>query len=144
MNKETKEMLSEIEALSESENKNGEKSEIEALRWEKKVRENLSRELDEFAILFPETSVDDIPDEVWEKSRDGEGICAQFALYLRRRDVKKTKADQKNEENRVSAVPDVKREEDEAFFTPEQVEKMSKGEVEKNWTAILESMKKWK
>lgn len=137
-------MLSEIEALSESENKNGEKSEIEALRWEKKVRENLSRELDEFAILFPETSVDDIPDEVWEKSRDGEGICAQFALYLRRRDVKKTKADQKNEENRVSAVPDVKREEDEAFFTPEQVEKMSKGEVEKNWTAILESMKKWK
>ena len=93
MNKETKEMLSEIEALSESENKNGEKSEIEALRWEKKVRENLSRELDEFAILFPETSVDDIPDEVWEKSRDGDGICAQFALYLRRRDIKKTKAE---------------------------------------------------
>ena len=144
MNKETKEILSELEVLSEGDNKNGEISELEALRLDKKIRENLARELDEFALIFPDMSVDDIPDEVWEKTRDGEGICAQFALYLKRREVEKTKAEQKNEENRASAVPNVKREEDEAFFTPEQVEKMSKAEVENNWTAILESMKKWK
>ncbi len=143
MNKETKEILSEIEALSEGEMKNGDMSEIETLRLDKKIRENLARELDEFALIFPDKSVDDIPDEVWEKSRDGEGICAEYALYLKRREVEKTKAEQKNEENRVSAVPDVKREEDEAYFTPEQVEKMSKAEVDRNWTAILESMKKW-
>jgi hypothetical protein len=30
-----------------------------------------------------------------------------------------------------------------AFFTQEQVSKMSTSEVNKNWTAINESMKKW-
>ena len=142
MKKETEKILSDIEALA-NEGK-GESDELESLRREKALRENLSRELEELMTLFPETDVDEIPDEVWEACPDGKGVCAQYALYLKRQEMKKTVADKKNDENVKSAVPNVKTGEEEAFFTPEQVEKMSRAEVDANWQTILKSMKNWK
>ena len=58
--------------------------------------------------------------------------------------AKKLNADKKNEENTSSAIPDVKNDNGEIFFTPEAVEKMSRKDVEKNWDSILTSMKHWK
>ncbi len=144
MNNETKQILSEIETLTGKEKKKTEESELETLRREKTLRENLSRELEEFSVLFPGTDIESVPDEVWEAAVDGIGVCAQYALYLKRQEMKKTTADKKNEENATSAVPDVKSDEGEVYFTPEAVEKMSRAEVDKNWQAILKSMKNWK
>ncbi len=143
MNKQTKEILSEIEALADG-GKMGETEELEMLRREKTLRENLSRELEQFETLFPGTDIDDVPDEVWEAAPEGVGVCAQYALYLRRVEMMKSNADKKNEENLTSAVPDVKRNEEEVYFTPEAVEKMSRAEVDRNWQSILKSMKNWK
>ena len=140
MNKKTDELVNEIEALT----KNDGESELEALRREKSLRDNVAREIEEFYLLFPDTDVDDIPDEVWDACRDGSGICAQYALWQKREEMKKHTADAKNEENISSAIPDVDNASDEVFFTPEAVSKMSKSEVEKNYQAIMESMKKWK
>ena len=140
MNKKTEELVNEIGSLS----KEGGESEIDALRREKALRDNVAREVEEFSVLFPDTDIDDIPDEVWEACADGSGICAQYALWLKRSEMKKQTADAKNEENTSSAIPDVSAVGEEAFFTPEAVSKMSKAEVEKNYQAIMESMKKWK
>ena len=142
MNKNTEEMLHEIGTLTK--NGDGERDELEALRREKTIRENLALELEEFHKLFPETGVDDIPDEVWEKCPDGYGLCAWFALYLMKSDSEKKSAQQKNEENSTSAVPDIKAEAEENYFSPEDVLQMSEKEVEKNYETILNSMKKWK
>ena len=141
MNKETEALIKEID---ERTKQNGDKSELEALRREKKIRENVAREIEEFYKLFPDTDPEEIPDEVWDACEDGNGICAQYALWLYRRENEKKTAEAKNEENSSAAVPNVENVEEEAFFTPEAVEKMSKAEVEKNFAAIMESMKKWK
>lgn len=140
MNKKTNDLVDEIEALAND----GGESELEALRREKSIRDNVAREIEEFYILFPDTDVDDIPDEVWDACRDGSGICAQYALWQKREEMKKHTADAKNEENISSAIPDVEVVTEEVFFTPEAVSSMSKSEVEKNYQAIMESMKKWK
>ena len=140
MNKKTEELVNEIGSLS----KEGGESEIEALRREKTLRDNVAREVEEFSVLFPDTDIEDIPDEVWEACADGSGICAQYALWLKRSEMKKETADAKNKENTSSAIPDVSAVSEEVFFTPEAVSKMSKAEVEKNYQAIMESMKKWK
>ncbi len=144
MKKETEKLLSEIQSLASDGKEMSESDELNALRREKALRENLSRELEEFTLLFPDTDIDAVPDEVWEACPEGEGVCAQYALYLRRSEMKKSCANKKNEENVFSAVPDVKRAEEEAYFTPEQVEKMSRDEVDRNWQTILKSMKNWK
>ena len=121
----------------------GDKAELDSFRREKAVRENLSRELEEFSTLFPDTKIEDIPDEVWDAYEDGRGICAHFALFLYKKGREKESAEAKNAENTASAVPNVEGEE-EVYFTPEAVRKMSKAEVDKNYSAILESMKRWK
>jgi hypothetical protein len=146
MNKETKALLSEINAITDKKSAGNSQNdnELEALRYEKRLRENLSAELEEFKLLFPDADIEDVPDEVWEAAPDGKGLCAQYALYLKRLSLKKESAEKKNEENGAAAVPEVGGSDKEIYFTPEAVEKMSRAEVEKNWTAILESMKKWK
>ncbi len=141
MNKETEALIREIGAAA---NSNGD-GELEALRREKKLRENVAREVEEFYKLFPDTDLESVPDEVWEACPEGVGLCAQYALYLHRRAGEKKHAEAKNEENSTSAVPDVSSVEDkEVFFTPEEVASMSRAEVDKNYEAIMESMKKWK
>ena len=144
MNKHTKELVEEIDTLVKNSSEDNNTSELEELRREKSLRENVSREIEEFSKLFPDTDVDEIPDEVWEACPDGSGICAQYALYLRRREVENKSAHTKNLENQASAVPYVKNTEETMYFTPEAVSKMTRAEVDKNYSAILESMKKWK
>jgi hypothetical protein len=142
MNKETKKLLEElnIEAYGESEEKN----ELEELRREKTLHDNVKSELAELYELFPDIKIEDIPDEVWEKCPDGKGLCAEVALAYRREELKAQNATAKNEQNSTTAPPNVKNEVEEVYFTPEAVKKMTPAEIENNYSAILESMKKWK
>lgn len=144
MNKHTKELVEQIDTLVKESSGENDASELEKLRRDAALRENVSREIEEFSRLFPDTDVDEIPDEVWEACSDGSGICAQYALYLRRREVENKSAQTKNLENQAAAVPYVKNAEENIYFTPEAVSKMTRAEVDKNYSAILESMKKWK
>ncbi len=140
MNKRTEELIDEIGVSAGKD----ELRELENFRHEAKIRENLALELEEFSTLFEDVKIDDIPDEVWEECPDGRGLCAWYALFLRRRERDEGCAETQNARNSNSAVPDVKSIAGEIYFTPEAVQAMSEDEIGRNYGAILESMKKWK
>lgn len=143
MNKETEKILGLLEK--EDEMKNGdEKSELEELRAEKKVKENLSKELEVLLRIYPELSPDEIPEEVFDKTEMGKGLAGEYLVYKALLDLKKAEEEKKDEENSSSAPPEVKDIAEDAFFTYDKVKNMSRDEIRKNYKNIIKSMEKWK
>ena len=131
-----------------------EKDELELLRTElgtlrqeieekKKVFERMSREIGEFSEIFPERSVSDIPDSVWESVKGGIPLAAAYALYERKNALRADTASRINERNGSISTGPVGRASTENFYTPDEVRKMTREEVKQNYSKILESMKKW-
>ena len=135
MKKETEKIFEEIDAFSDSD--------IEEYRLEKLVKKNLEAELQTLFEIFPDMNVDDIPDEVFERSNNGKGLAAEYALHYLKEEKKKGEQKEKEEENLKSAPPDVKNATEEAFFTPEDVRGMTEAEIKKNYHTIMKSMEKW-
>ena len=141
MNKETKEIIRAIEEADKKEiTPDGE---LEALRHEKKVKENLEKELEILTEVFPELKSEDIPDQVFEDCEDGKGLAARYALYYVKEQRNAAEKEKREEENRKSAPPEVKTSEESVYFTPEAVRAMSKGDIRKNYKAIMKSMEAW-
>lgn len=135
MKEETQKIFDEIEG--------SDNTELEEYRLEKMVKKNLEGELKILFELFPDLNVDDIPDEIFEKSDNGKGLAAQYALFYLKEEKKNTEQKKKEEENLKSAAPDVKNAPEEAYFTPEQVKGMTEEEIRKNYKTIMKSMEKW-
>lgn len=94
--------------------------------------------------LFPTLSANDIPDEVWKKVSEGEGLAASYALYFLCDLKKKEKIAQKNRENEEKALGKIKHDHGaEDYFSAETVRAMSPAEVRKHYAAILKSMDSW-
>lgn len=140
MNSETKKLLDELGV--DSKDESGE-NELEELRREKETRANLEKELELLKPLFPELSVEDIPDSVFTETENGKGLAANYALFYLKREKEKAEMQKKNEENSRSAPPDIKESEEEVYFTPEAVRAMSENEVRRNYKEIMKSMEKW-
>lgn len=123
------------------------RAELEALRTEleekKKVFERMSREIGEFSEIFPERSVNTIPDSVWESVKAGIPLAAAYALYERKNAVRADAASRINERNGEKSTGAIGRTSTENFYTPDEVRAMSRSEVRKNYSKIIESMKKW-
>ncbi len=123
------------------------KRELETLKSEleenRKSFERMSREIGEFSEVFPEKSVNQIPDSVWESVRAGIPLAAAYALYERKNAVRADAACRINERNGNISTGSVGRASTENFYTPDEVRAMSQSEVRKNYSKILESMKKW-
>ena len=123
------------------------KTELESLRKEleekKKSFERMSREIGEFSEVFPKKSVNNIPDSVWESVRAGIPLAAAYALYERKNALRAETASRINERNGNTSTGSVGRASTENFYTPDEVRAMSRSEVRKNYSKILESMKKW-
>ena len=123
------------------------KRELDTLRSEleekKKSFERMSREIGEFSEVFPEKSVNQIPDSVWESVRAGIPLAAAYALYERKNALRTDTACRINERNGNISTGSVGRASTENFYTPDEVRAMSRSEVRKNYSKILESMKKW-
>ena len=123
------------------------KNELDALRTEleekKKVFERMSREIGEFSEIFPEKSVNSIPDSVWESVKAGIPLAAAYALYERKNAVRADAASRINERNGEKATGSIGRCGTENFYTPDEVRAMSRSEVKRNYSKIIESMKKW-
>ena len=144
MNEETKKIFREIEESTKSEGaKDLEKEELEELRRDRALRDNIEKELDLLVEIFPSIKAEDIPDEVLEESKDGKGLAAAFALWYLREEKKKEKAAEKNEQNTRSAPPEVAPPREESYYTPEAVKAMSENDIRKNYKAILRSMETW-
>ena len=123
------------------------KQELDTLRREleekKEAFRRMSREIGEFSEIFPEKSVSSIPDSVWESVKTGIPLAAAYALYERKNDVRADAASRINERNGEKSTGAIGRSTTENFYTPDEVRAMSRAEVKRNYSKILESMKKW-
>ena len=121
--------------------------ELRALREEliekKKAFEKMSRDIGEFEELYPERNVNEIPDTVWESVRSGIPLAAAYALYERKNALRADTAKSINEINNARTTGAIGREITENFYTPDEVRAMSRSEVKRNYSKIIESMKKW-
>ena len=123
------------------------KAELDTLRQEleekKKSFERMSREIGEFSEVFPEKSINAIPDSVWESVKTGIPLAAAYALYERKNALRADAASRINERNGNVTTGPIGRASTENFYTPDEVKAMSRSEVKRNYSKILESMKKW-
>ena len=137
MNKETEKIMAELVDT------DADRLELEELRRDKSLKENLEGELKTLMSLFPEITAEDIPDEVFESCDNGKGLAAQYALYFVKKQKEKEETAKTNEENERSAPPEIKNADEEVFFTPDMVKSMSDSEIKRNYKAIMKSMEKW-
>lgn len=126
------------------------KEEIEALRAEitaleqlKKNQDRILSELADFAALFPEVAVDEIPEEVWEAVRKGTSLTASFALYEKRKAAEAVRIANVNAKNASRSPGAAGTDTASEYFSPDDVRRMSRAEVHANYSKIKESMKKW-
>lgn len=126
------------------------RAEIDALKSELSRREELDRahsrmntELAEFSEYFPETDIRSIPDEVWEKVKNGSSLAATYALYSRKIERAKKKIGDFNEKNRRMSAGSLMSGEGEKYYSPSEVRKMTPSQVKSNYDDIIASMKHW-
>ena len=122
------------------------RSELTALRAEIAARdERLSRmgaEYAEFRTLYPSVPLETIDDCVMADVKNGIPLAAAYALAERKRKIAEEQAARINAENSHRTAGAL-RATDEEYFTPDEVRKMTQGEVHANYQKILRSMRKW-
>lgn len=131
-------------------------SELEQLRGElKELREELAarnarmeqdvrveREYAEFCELFPDLSIRELPDEVWQDVKSGTSLAAAYALAEKKRAVALGRAKVSNAQNRARSVGAVRNAQNDEF-SPAEVRAMTSAEVRANLPKIMRSMQKW-
>ena len=148
------ENLPELEEEQTKEVEASEKGELEALREElyrlraeleekKSSLERLGKEISEFSELFPDKPLTSLPDSVWESVRGGIPLAAAYALYKRKTELRAEQANLVNKKNNGMSTGAIGRDTTESFYTPDEVRAMSRSEIKKNYSKILDSMKKW-
>ena len=110
---------------------------------EKKAEaDRIENEYDELLSLYPNASLSDMPDCVWQDVKRGMPIAAAYALAERRAFLLREKAVQSNLENKSRSSGSVSGTESD-YYTPGEVRMMSAAEVRSNYSKIINSMKKW-
>ena len=97
---------------------------------------------DDFRALYPDLAADDVPDAVWENVRAGLPLEAAYALWERREAVRRVAAADVNQRNAAGAWGRAERA-PEDFLSPDEVRSMTRDEVRKHYSRIVESMKHW-
>lgn len=112
----------------------------------KKQQDEAKRKADieAFRQQFPEVKAEEIPDSVWEEVAGGMDLLHAYAYYLLTKESSGDHAQQVNLDNSERSAAAMGDGSTEPSFTKEQVEKMSRGDVKKNYKNILRSMSKWK
>lgn len=136
------------------ENENNSSNELDALREElvllraeldekKSSLERLGKEISEFSELFPNEPLTSLPDSVWESVKGGIPLAAAYALYRRKAELRAEQANIINKKNNEMSTGAIGRDTTDSFYTPDEVRAMSRSEIRKNYSKILDSMKKW-
>lgn len=112
----------------------------------KKEQASLKRKEDiaAFRKQFPQVKAQEIPDSVWEEVAGGMDLLHAYAYYLLTKESSGGHAEQVNLDNSERSAAATGDGSTEPSFTREEVEKMSRGDVKKNYKSILRSMSKWK
>ncbi len=141
---------------------NADPEDAPALRSDRELLESLQRELAElraalsgreaaaareadrreFRELYPEVSIAELPDAVWEDVERGIPLSAAYARCERRRIRLLEQAEKSNGEN-LRRSPGMPKAAPREYFTPDEVRAMSPLEVRENYQKIMFSMQKW-
>jgi hypothetical protein len=129
------------------------REQYESERKQSEEKAKVESDFQAFLDTFPDTDPKDIPASVWEEVDKGKSLVDAYTkhenqtLKTKLAELEKGKEiDQQNEENAQSSTGAINNKGDagNAYFTREQVAKMSTEEVNNHWKTINESMKKWK
>lgn len=126
------------------------RAEIQNLRDElnsknelEKANSRILSEISEFKDYFPEVDIHEIPDEVWQKVKNGASLSASFALNLRKIEIERKKASDFNEKNRRMSTGSLSGGENERYYSPSEVKKMTPAQVKAHYDDIIDSMRHW-
>lgn len=119
------------------------KAELLAKQQEERATSRINSELSEFEEYFPEVTLDEIPDEVWDKVRGGASLSATYSLFKRKRELERIRISELNEKNRKMSAGSLVGGDGETYYSPAEVKRMTPAQVKKNYDRILESMRHW-
>ena len=130
------------------------KAELESLRsqvgeltslLEKKQEEadRIATQIGDFYALFPSTSIETLPEEVWDDVKSGNSLAASYAIYQRKLALKAEQARKVNEKNAKLSAGKAGCDNASEYFTPSEVRAMSQEQVRANYSKIIRSMQKW-
>lgn len=114
----------------------------ELLAQREAVADRMMRECEEFESYFPEVTLRQVPDEVWNRVQSGIPLAAAYALYERGIRNQATAAQEQNARN-AAHLPTATASAESRYFSPAQVRAMSRREVRENYDRIFESMRHW-
>ncbi len=136
------------EAPAEDEDVTHLKEEIDRLRsllLQKELEQKkVMQEMEEFSRLFPNTSVREIPNEVWQDVDTGIPLSAAYALYEKKNRIDRLHAEEINRRNAAHSAGNAGVHTPNEYFSPDEVRAMSPSEVREHYKKIRESMKKWR
>ena len=115
----------------------------ERLESQQRESERISAQLGAFTDAFPDVDLKSIPDGVWDSVREGNSLAASYALYVHKMRQTQERQSEQNQKNAYRSAGRIGKNAANEYFTPDEVRKMSSGEVRANYTKIIESMKKW-
>lgn len=101
------------------------------------------REIGEFHRLFPDISIQNVPDGVWSSVEQGIPLSAAYALYEKEQRMSEARADEINRQNAHRSAGKAGKHTAGEYFSPDEVRAMSQKQVHNNYRAIMESMKHW-
>ena len=105
--------------------------------------ERISAQIGEFYSLFPETTINALPDEVWENVKNGNSLAASYAIYQRKMYLQEQRIKSVNQKNASLSAGKAGVNSSSEFFTPDEVRAMSREQVRTNYNKIMRSMQKW-
>lgn len=114
----------------------------ELLAQREAVADRMMRECEEFESYFPEVTLRQVPDEVWNRVQSGIPLAAAYALYERGVRNRAQAAQEQNARN-AAHLPTATASAESRYFSPAQVRAMSRREVRENYDRIFESMRHW-
>ena len=91
---------------------------------------------------FPDVSLQSVPEDVWNRVREGVPLAAAYALYEKKRNSQRAQADARNQQNAAQSSGVICGG-DARYFSPAEVRAMSRGEIRQNYDRIFESMRHW-
>lgn len=102
----------------------------------------MTREFAEFERYFPEVSLRELPDHIWEQVHRGVPLAAAYALYERGLANEKKRIEEQKAHN-MAHTAGVPSSSGATYFSPAQVRAMSRDEVREHYDRIFESMRHW-
>ena len=107
------------------------------------VNSKINAELIQLYDCFPDTSLEEIPDEIWQKVKKGASLSAEYALFKRKQEISQKRIGDFNEKNKKMSTGSLGTGEGERYYSPSEVKKMSPAQVKANYDDIIESMRHW-